>query len=60
MAHLATIPTKAAVDRAFQRYAELQRVIQSDPHARQDPAMQAGLMRAHERFCKLFNEWAGR
>lgn len=53
-------PTKATVDQAWQRYAALQSAIHADPHARNDPSLLLGAMRAHERFCKLYNEWCGR
>lgn len=54
------IPTRATVDAAWKRYSDLHCAIQADPAARQDPVMQRGLDRAHERFCKLYNQWSGR
>ena len=60
MTHLSTIPTKAAVDRAWGRYQALQLAVQADPETRDDPHARMALDRAHERLCKLYNDWAGR
>jgi hypothetical protein len=60
MAHISTIPTKAAVDRAWDRYTILHLAIQHDPQTRDDRAAQIALDRAHERFCNLYNDWSGR
>jgi hypothetical protein len=60
MAHLSTIPTKAAVERAWERYAALHCAINADPVSRDDPALRVGLERAHDRFCQLYNDWTGK
>jgi hypothetical protein len=58
MAQFSTIPTKAAVERAWKRYAALVAAIQADPEMCGDAALQFGLKRAHIRFCKLYERWA--
>lgn len=60
MAHLSTIPTKAAVERAWERYSALSQAIEADPETRDDPAMRRALGRAHDRFVALYGEWNGR
>jgi hypothetical protein len=60
MGQLRTIPTKAAVDQAWQRYSALSLAIQADPETRADPAMLNALGRAHDRFVALYDEWSGR
>lgn len=59
MAHLSTIPTKAAVERAWERYAALSRAINDDPQSRDDPVMRHALGRAHDRFVNLYADWSG-
>lgn len=60
MAYLQIIPTKASVERVWERYSALAAAIHSDPEMREDPVLRLGLQRQHERFCQVYSDWNGK
>ena len=54
-----TLPTRTAVEAAWNRYAALCRVVANDPELLADTDQQAALQRAEQRFETAYYKWCG-